>query len=161
MNYKLISQEINLILSNVYKKYLKEGRTTKKGGLRFLDPKINKTFSFENTKETHNGNLLCLSAPYTGDVAKIEKELKKGPRGKDIESVFIRTSHDPGKEKRLFVELRYFINTGKIISNEKILFYSKTNNNPNTNLISKILLREYIEPYAKECMDHLVKEIKK
>ena len=52
INYKLISEEINQILSGLYGLYISDGRPTKKGGLRFLDVKSNKTFGFEKTRET-------------------------------------------------------------------------------------------------------------
>lgn len=170
LNYKLISEEINLILSTLYGLYTAEGRPTKKGGLRFLDIKSTKTFGFEKTRETDSGNLLILSAPYNFPIedqelkTKLEEKIKEGPHSDMIFEMWLRPSRDKGKEDRNFIELKYLIPTSELLSDEKIIEYSKKHNVPDSKSIVRGILREYVSPFAKSTMDHLiecVREFKK
>lgn len=166
INFKLISEEINLILSGLYGLYISDGRPTKKGGLRFLDVKSNKTFGFEKTRETDSGNLLIFSAPYYFPLEdleikeKLETELKKSENSSLIFEIWIRASRDKGKENRNFVEVKYHVPTGEILSDEKLLAYAKEHKMSDSRKIVRHILREYIEPFAKSEMDHLIEIIR-
>ena len=166
VNFKMISEEINLILSGLYGLYTSEGRPTKRGGLRFLDIKSNKTFGFEKTRETDSGNLLILSAPYNFPIEdlklkeKLEKEIKKGPYSNMIFEFWLRPSRDKGKEDRNFVELKYLIHTGEILSDANIFNYAKQHAIGNSKLIVKNILLENVAPLAKATMDHLIETIR-
>jgi hypothetical protein len=166
INLKLISEEINLILSNLYGRYISEGRPTKRGGLRFLDITSNKTFGFEKTRETDTGNLLILSAPHKGlleDIAKKEKlteKIKEGPHRESIYDVVIRQSRDKGKEDKLFVEVKYIIPTDEILAEEKIVAYAENFKMTNSKIVVKSILRQFVEPFAKSTMDHLISVIR-
>lgn len=156
INFKMVAEEMNLVLSQLYNQYLAEGRPTKKGGLRFLDVVSGKTFAFEKSIPAEGGNFFIVSAPYTGKKDMITKIIKKGPRAKDIKEINMRASSDPGKENKMFIEIRYFIPTGTLLSDESIRRYSETHRLYNTKEITRALLKENIEPFAKECMDHLI-----
>lgn len=166
VNFKMISEEINLILSNLYGLYTSEGRPTKRGGLRFLDIKSNKTFGFEKTRETDSGNLLILSAPYNFPIEdlklkeRLEKEIKSGPYSKMIFEFWLRPSRDKGKEDKNFVELKYHIPTGEILSDENIFNYAKKHNMSDSRMIVKSILLENVEPLAKATMDYLIETIR-
>ncbi len=166
VNFKLISEEINLILSSLYGLYTSEGRPTKRGGLRFLDIKSNKTFGFEKTRETDSGNLLILSAPYNFPIEnielkdKLEKEIRKGPHSDMIFEIWLRPSRDKGKEDRNFVELKYHIPTNELLSDKNILNYAKEHNLNDSKMIVKSILFEKVEPLAKSTMDHLIESIR-
>lgn len=162
INYRLVSEEINLILSGLYGRYISGGRPTKKGGLRFLDIKSNKTFGFEKTRETDTGNLLILSAPFQGTLEdipkkeKLEKKIKEGPHVDQIYDIVIRKSRDRGKEDKHFVEVKYHINTGELLETEKVTEYCDKYSIYNSKIVVKNILRENIEPFAKATMDHLI-----
>lgn len=155
-NFKMIGEEINLVLSCLYNQYLSEGRPTKKGGLRFLDVVSGKTFAFEKSIPVEGGNFLIVSAPYTGKKDMITKIIKKGPHAKKIKDINVRAGRDPGKENKTFLEIRYFIPTAEILSDEKIAEYSRKHNLYNTKEITRFLLNDYVEPFAKDCMDYLI-----
>ena len=162
INYKLISEEINQILGGLYGLYISDGRPTKKGGLRFLDVKSNKTFGFEKTRETSNGNLLVFSAPYyfplenTEIKEKLENELRKSEHSDQIFEIWIRASRDKGKENKNFVEVKYNIPTEELLSDENITKYAKDHNMTNSKMIIKYILKDYVAPFAKAEMDHLI-----
>jgi len=166
INYKLISEEVNLILSGLYGRYISEGRPTKKGGLRFLDIVSNKTFGFEKTRETDTGNLLILSAPFKGlleDIAtkeRLEKEIRKGPHTDQIYDIVIRQSRDRGKEDKLFVEVKYILPTGGLLEGDKIVAFAERYKMSNSKVVVKNILKEYLEPFAKSTMDHLIHVIR-
>lgn len=157
MNYKLIANEIGVILSSVHDQYLSLGRPTKKGGLRFLDWESNKTFAFEKTQEKKGGNLLVLSAPYTDSKDKIEAKLKHGPHGKQVDSINIRSSNDKAKKSKQFIEISYYIPTEQMLEDKKIIAYMNNKSKIKTaGDAVRGILRENIEPMAKQCMDHFV-----
>jgi hypothetical protein len=156
INYRMIAEEMNLVLSSLYNQYLAEGRPTKKGGLRFLDVVSGKTFAFERCLPAENGNYLIISAPYTGEKKMIQNIIKKGPHAKEIRDIAVRAGVDPGKEHKTFLEIKYFIPTATLLSEERIVKYSKDHNIFNTREITRQLLRDYIEPFAKDCMDYLI-----
>ncbi|MDQ7825629.1 MAG: hypothetical protein RDV48_22710 [Candidatus Eremiobacteraeota bacterium] len=166
LNFKLVSEEINLILSNLYGGYISGGRPTKRGGLRFLDIKSNKTFGFEKTRETDSGNLLILSAPFNWAIedkekrTKLEKEIRKGPHPDFIYDIVIRQSRDKGKENKNFIEVKYRIPTGELLQNETIEEYAKEHRITTGKYTVKSILRDYIDPFAKSTMDHLIEVIR-
>lgn len=181
-NYRLISEEINTILAEVLGKFLVQGSPTKHGGLRFLDIDSAKTFGFERTQEHKNGNLLILSAPADFGIDKnhpdyfnkekveeikeksrerIEEALKGGPHAKELHAVLLRPSPDPGKSRKMFVEAQYFIPTAKLVNDDAVLAYCKKHSLHNTSEAVKRILREYIIPLGKECMDHLIVVVRK
>ncbi len=166
INFKLISEEINQILSGLYGLYISDGRPTKKGGLRFLDVKSNKTFGFEKARETDTGNLLVLSAPYyfplenTEIKEKLETELRKSKNSGLIFEIWIRASRDKGKEDRNFVEVKYHIPTEELLSDDKLFEYAEKHKISDSKKIIRQILREYVEPFAKQEMDHLIEIIR-
>ncbi len=166
INFRLISEEINLILSKLYGRYTSEGRPTKRGGLRFLDIKSNKTFGFEKTRETDMGNLLILSAPFKGALEDIErqerlkKKIKEGPHSDSLYDIVIRQSRDRGKEAKLFVEVKYHIVTRELLQDEQIVEYAGKFKMNNSKDVVRNILRENIEPFAKTTMDHLISVIR-
>jgi hypothetical protein len=176
-NYKLISEEINTILAEVLGKFLVAGAPMKHGGLRFLDIMSAKTFGFERSQEVKDSNLLILSAPLDitpdrndpnffskerqeevreGARARIEEALKAGPHAKELHNVIVRPSPDPGKSRKMFVEIQYLIPTSKLISDKAILDYANKHSLTNTSEAVKRVLREYIVPMAKDTMDHFI-----
>lgn len=162
MNYELIGNEVDNILSDVHDVYLSQGRPTKKGGLRFLDWYSNKTFAFEKTGSTKDNNLLVMSAPYNEEnTEKIESKLKKGPHGKEFYELKLRSSKDKGKAGKKFIEIFYIIPSTELIQDSKIENYLKKNTNLKTATEAvKHMLREYVEPMAKKCMDNFVEVMK-
>lgn len=160
VNLPLVADEIDRILSHVYGEYLVSGRPTKHGGLRFLDIHSAKTFGFEKTQSTHKGNLLVISAPYTGEPDLIRDRLKCGDRSKDLDKVDVRPSPDPGKEKKMFVEVAYKIPTPDILSEKNIVKDMQRYGYYNTSEVSKRRLREFVEPLAREAMNQLIEVIR-
>lgn len=166
INFKLISEEINHILSGVYSFFISDGRPTKKGGLRFLDTKSNKTFGFEKTRETDKGNLLVLSAPYnfplenTEIKERLENDLRKSRNSDRIFEIWIRGSRDKGKEDKNFAEIKYLIPTSSLLSEENIVKYSKLCKTNDTRKLVRNILRDYIEDFAREEMEHLISIIR-
>jgi hypothetical protein len=166
MNFKLVAQEIDLIMSTLYGRYISEGRPTKRGGLRFLDIVSNKTFGFEKTRETDKGNLLILSAPYKGALEDIERKgklealIKKGPNEKYIHDIVIRQSRDKGKEDKLFIEVKYHLPTGDLLESEKIAKHGEKYRMNNSKVIIRAILREFMEPFAQQSMDHLINVVR-
>lgn len=166
INIRLISEEINLILSGLYGKYISGGRPTKRGGLRFLDMSSKKTFGFEKTRETDTGNLLILSAPYNFPLEnlelkeKLEKEIRKGPHSDMIYEIWLRPSRDKGKEDRNFVEVKYLIPTSEILNEQAVRDYALKHGIGNSKVAVTNLLRDYIDPFATAAMDHLIQSIR-
>ena len=181
-NYRLISEEINTILSEVLGKFLVAGSPTKHGGLRFLDIQSAKTFGFERTQEHEGGNLLIISAPIElqldkSDAAQFNREkieqskqktrkrledaLRKGPYADHLHDVIVRSSADPGKSRKLFLEVQYLIASSELINDKAILSYAKKHGMTNTSDAVRRILREHIAPMAKNCMDYLVETVRK
>lgn len=178
LNMQLISQEIDTVLAQVLGKFLVQGSPTKHGGLRFLDIESAKTFGFERTQEHKNGNLLIISAPINPDKAKglkgtetadevkkmteerVEQAMKGGPHADMLHSVMLRPSPDPGKKRKMFVEVQYLIPTAKLLGDKAIMDYAKKHSLSNTSEAVKRILRDFVIPIGKESMDHLIKVIR-
>lgn len=186
--FRLLNDAIDTVLASVLGQYLVSGSPTKHGGMRFLDIESAKTFGFERTRETENGNLLTLSAPVDvkfeeRDLSiqklsqeerqakleqlknaareRVEQGIRSGPNSSELHQVLVRPSSDRGKQKKLFVEVQYVIPTGELVSDEAVLAYVKKHGMNNTNEAVHRILREQIVPMAKGCMDHLVTVIRK
>jgi hypothetical protein len=178
LNYRLISEEIDTILAEVLGKFLVQGSPTKHGGLRFLDIDSAKTFGFERTKVLDDKNLLILSAPAelrltkaelfdakkveetrNAVTARLNEGIHQGPHASAIHEVTVRPSPDPGKAKKLFVEVRFFIPTSEILSDDKVEAYARTKGTDTSEAVRR-LLREHIIPMAKSSMDHLIQVVR-
>jgi hypothetical protein len=176
LNNRLISDQIDTILATVLGKFLVQGSPTKHGGLRFLDIQSAKTFGFEKTREFDNGNLLLISAPASPDKGakgnepieelkqateqRLEAEMRKGPHVDRLHAVTVRPSPDPGKKRKMFLEVAYFIPTSELLTDAAIVAYAKEHGMTDTNEAVKRILREFIVPIAKETMDHLITVIR-
>ena len=156
LNKHLLSEEIDDVLAKVLGQFLVQGSPTKHGGLRFLDIQSAKTFGFERTQEHDNGNLLIISAPAAPDSEeRLTEKLRKGPHSDRLHSVAVRPSPDPGKKRKMFVEAKYFLPTGDLISIENVTKYANAHKVNSSDAVKRIL-REYIIPMGKEVMDHLI-----
>lgn len=160
VNLPLVADEIDRIMSHVYGEYLVSGRPTKHGGLRFLDIHSAKTFGFERTRVADKGNLLTISAPYDGDAGVIDDRIRKGPHADQLASVEVRPSPDPGKEKKMFVEVSYLVPTDKVLADKNILAYADKYKFYTTSEITRRLLRDHVVPLARAGMDHLIEVIR-
>jgi hypothetical protein len=160
INLALVSDEIDRILSHVYGEYLVSGRPTKHGGLRFLDIHSARTFGFERTRHNDKGNLLTISAPYDGEPQVVIDKIKEGTTADRISAIDVRPSPDPGKEKKMFVEVSYVIPTAKVLSDKAILDYADKYKFYTTSEISRRLLHDHVVPLARSGMDHLIEVIR-
>ena len=77
-----------------------------------------------------------------------------------IFEIWFRPSSDKGKEDRNFVELKYRIPTGELLSDENILGYAKKHNINDGKMIVKTILFDNVYPLAKSTMDHLIECIR-
>ena len=150
-----VSEHINVILTEIYGQYVAQGSPTKLGGLRFLDVQSAKTFAFEKTRVTENGNLLVLSAPVTGNQAEVDEKLGKGPHANNLRETVVRASTDVGKKNKYFVEAAYFLDTPKWLSNEAVIECCKKFECNGNEAINR-LLKVHVLPIAEEIMDHFI-----
>lgn len=157
LDFGRVATAIDVILTDIYGEYVAVGSPTKLGGLRFLDVQCSKTFAFEKTRPMpkDEGNLLIVSAP-AGDVKELEKAMRKGPHGKDIREFQVRASSDAGKGGKNFVEVAYFLPTGKWLTDKDIESYAKKHGIANGNDVIVAILRDNVLPYAREVMKHFV-----
>ncbi len=157
IDFAKIGEEVNIILLEIYGQYIAEGSPTKLGGLRFLNVESGKTFAFEscipNPKGT--GNLLVLSAPFTGNQQVIEKKLKAGKNGKKLYEAIVRTSKDKGKGHKYFVEPAYELDTDKWLTEDNILKTAKTYGVTAGEAI-RAILRENVMGFARSAMDEFI-----
>ena len=154
-----IGDQINVCLTAIYGKYVAQGSPTKLGGLRFLDVQSAKTFAFEKTQVTDDGNLLVLSAPFSEDREEIEGKLKAGPHADLMREFHVRTSPDAGKKNKYFVEVSYFLNTPKWLTDASISqAMEKHNLNGNEAVIH--LLRENVLPIASVLMEYFIDSLR-
>lgn len=157
IDYGRVGEAINVILTDIYGEYVAMGSPTKLGGLRFLDVQSSKTFAFEKTLAVpeEEGNLLILSAP-AGDTDALEKELRKGPHGKQIKEFVVRASSDAGKGGKKFVEVAYLMPTGQWLSEKSVADYAKKHHLTNGNDVIIWILRDQVLPMAREIMANFV-----
>lgn len=157
LNYARVGEEMDVLLTEIYGRYVAQGSPTKLGGLRFLDVPSAKTFAFEKSlpAEDGEGNLLRISAPFVGDQKVIEKKLKSGPHSKALSDVIVRPSKDVGKTNKYFVEAAYKMETGEWLTDEAISKVAEEER-CNGNEAIRLILKLNVLPVASEVMDHFV-----
>ena len=157
-----LADEVNVILTDIFGRYVAQGSPTKLGGLRFLDVQSSKTFAFEKTEVAQDGegNLLVLSAPYRGSEEEIQATLQQGPHGSEIRRLSVRGSADVGKADKRFVEVAYYLPTLSWIPDEAILDFAKRHRLVNSRDALTGILKEKILPIASDIMEFLIAEIR-
>ena len=157
-----LADEVNVILTDIYGRYVAQGSPTKLGGLRFLDVESSKTFAFEKTEvsEDGTGNLLVLSAPYRGTDEGIRATLDGGPHGSAIRRINLRGSSDAGKADKRFVEVAYYLPTAEWLTDEAIVAFAREHKIVNSREALNGILKEKILPVAGEIMEFLITEIR-
>lgn len=169
-----IGQEINVILTEIYGRYVAQGSPTKLGGLRFLDVPSAKTFAFEKTASAEGGNLLILSAPFNAvqpdkkkfvplpdlfDRTGVPRELKNGPHGKTLRDIAVRASYDRGKAGKFFVEVTYYLPTAEWLTDKEVTDFAEKNHCNGHDAVTRIL-REKVLPVAGDVMAHFVELVR-
>lgn len=185
LNLSRVADQINVILTQIFRQYVAQGSPTKLGGLRFLDVESSKTFAFENTEvsEDGKGNILLFSAPYASIdqdkeptevtdkkvveadvVERVKKEVKQilsaGPHGNDIQCLIVRPSKDAGKSDRFFIEVGYYIPTSEWLSDENIIAYAESHRLDNMRDALVRILEEKILPMADGIMQFLIHNLR-
>ena len=157
-----IADQMNLVLTQIFRRYVAQGSPTKLGGLRFLDVESSKTFAFEKSlvSDDKKGNLLVLSAPFAGKEKDIEPILKAGPHGKDIRHLNVRASRDAGKADKFFVEVGYFVPTLEWVADENIIAFAKEHKMNSANEALNGILEEKLLPMADEIMDFIIHHLR-
>jgi len=181
LNLNRLADQINVILTQVFRKYVAQGSPTKLGGLRFLDTDSSKTFAFEKTGIADDGlgNLLLMSAPYANldqtkepdqltdkkvvgaeVVERVKNEvmeiLREGPYGSELKKLIVRPSKDSGKGDRFFIEAGYYFPTSEMLADDKILAYAQQHNISSSREAVTRILEEKIVPMADEIMQYLI-----
>ncbi|MBI3924542.1 MAG: hypothetical protein HY319_03300 [Armatimonadetes bacterium] len=174
LDFARIGDEINVLLTDIYGKYVAQGSPTKLGGLRFLDVPSAKTFAFEKTGVAENGNLMILSAPYDAkqpDKSKfvplhellestgLPAALKSGPYGESFREAVVRASYDKGKAGKFFVEVAYYLPTGSWLDDEDVAAYAEKNRVHGHEAVVRIL-RDNVLPIADQVMDQFVQLVR-
>ncbi|MGM9992599.1 MAG: hypothetical protein ACI376_07135 [Candidatus Bruticola sp.] len=185
LNLNRIADQINVVLTQIFRDYVAQGSPTKLGGLRFLDIESSKTFAFEKTEvsEDGKGNILLFSAPYASidqdkeptevtdkkvveaDVIdRVKKEvlqiLKAGVYGDSLHSLSVRPSKDAGKSDRFFIEVGYFVPTMEWLSDENVIAYATAHNLDNMRSALVRILEEKILPMARAIMEFLIHNLR-
>lgn len=187
LNLVRIADQINVILTQIFRKYVAQGSPTKLGGLRFLDVESSKTFAFENTgvSDDQTGNILLFSAPYanidqevdpqditdkkvveTDPIERVKSEvraiLKNGPYGDALveDHLKVRPSKDAGKGSRYFIEVGYYIPTCEWLSDEAICSYAETHKVNNSREAIVRILEEKVIDMADEIMQFLIHHLR-
>lgn len=162
INLSRIADQMNVVLTQIFRNYVAKGSPTKLGGLRFLDVESSKTFAFEKTKvcEDPKGNLLVVSAPYHGKKEDICHILYDGPYGSEIKHLTVRASTDVGKSDRLFIEVGYFVPTLEWLADEEVIAFSQSHHNINSHDSIIGILEEKLLPVANEIIEFLITELR-
>lgn len=160
LDLQRLGDEINVILTDIYGRYVAEGSPTKLGGLRFLDVQSSKTFAFEKTETADDGNLLVLSAPYKGSEEAVRRALGEGPHGDAIRRLTVRGSSDVGKADKQFVEVAYYVPTASWLGDEDITRYAAEHRLVSSREAIHGLLKEKVLPVADAVMGHLISLIR-
>jgi hypothetical protein len=159
LDFKRIGETINLVLTEIYGHYVAKGSPTKLGGLRFLDVQSAKTFAFEKSQVTENGNLLVLSAPTDGGAEEVQTTLKSGPHADLMREVHLRKSPDAGKKNKNFVEVHYFLDTKTWLSDSNVEAVMKASElNGNEAVIA--ILKKNVLPIADKVMSYFVESFR-
>lgn len=159
LNLVRIGEEINILLTEIYGEYVAQGSPTKLGGLRFLDVPSAKTFAFEKSRPYAKGNLLVVSAPAVADEKVLTKQMKEGPRGKEMEKLVVRKSSDAGKGNKSFLEVTYKLPTIKWLTESAITKRAK-NEGCNGNEAVQLILKDEVLPIAREVMAHFISVVR-
>lgn len=162
VNLSRIADQMNVILTQIFRQYVAQGSPTKLGGLRFLDVESSKTFAFEKTRVAENGqgNLLVLSAPYSGKEEDVRHLLHDGPHGKEIQHLQVRASSDVGKADKLFVEVGYYLPTLEWITDDTIREYAEQHKHTNSREALIGILEQQLLPMADEIMEFLIHKLR-
>lgn len=159
LDLKRIGEQINVILTAIYGKYVAQGSPTKLGGLRFLDVQSAKTFAFEKTQVSGKGNLLVLSAPVSDDREVLEAKLKSAPHSDLLREIVVRTSPDMGKKNKYFVEVTYFLDTTAWLTDAAVSKVMERDNcNGNEAIIA--LLKAHVLPIASVLMERFIESLR-
>ncbi|MDO5296601.1 MAG: hypothetical protein Q4F00_08220 [bacterium] len=157
-----IAEQMDVVLTQIFRNYVSLGSPTKLGGLRFLDVECSKTFAFEKTRvaEDGKGTLLVLSAPYDGKAEDIRHILEAGPHGQEIKHIEVRASSDVGKKDRLFIEVGYYIPISDWLTDEAIIAYAHEHKSANSHDALIGILETRLLPIASEIMSFLIEQIR-
>ncbi|MBQ7567980.1 hypothetical protein IJT17_04165 [bacterium] len=157
-----IAEQMDVVLTQIFRQYVSLGSPTKLGGLRFLDVECSKTFAFEKTRVADDGvgTLLVLSAPYDGKAEDIRHLLEAGPHGKDIQHLEVRASSDAGKSDKLFIEVGYYTPTSEWLTDENIIAYANEHKSVNSHDALIGILETKLIPIASELMSFLIDQIR-
>jgi hypothetical protein len=160
LEFRRIAEQVDVVLTEIYAKYVAQGSPTKLGGLRFLDVESAKTFAFEKSRAAEgSGNLLVLSAPFSENKEAIEAKLKEGPHANLLREVVVRTSPDAGKKNKYFFEAAYFIDTAKWLTDDAISAVIQKFECTGNQAVTR-LLKEHVLPIAAEVMDYFVQIVR-
>ena len=162
INLSRMADQMNVVLTQIFRDYVAKGSPTKRGGLRFLDVSSSKTFAFEKSivSDDATGNLLVLSAPYIGKEEDIRHILIDGPHGKEIQHLTVRASTDIGKADRLFVEIGYYVPTLEWMSDENVIDFAKEHRCVSTHDAVIGILETRLLPMASEIMEFLINKLR-
>lgn len=160
-----VADEVNVILTEVYGRYVAQGSPTKLGGLRFLDVDSSKTFAFEKTEVADDGvgNLLVLSAPAPAKQTdeQLRATLEAGPHGDLVRRLTVRGSSDAGKADKRFMEVAFYFPTATWITDENIVAYAQAHHLVNAREAIAGIIKENLLPMAAAVMENLITEIRK
>jgi hypothetical protein len=159
LDVQRIAEAIDVILTEIYGRYVAKGSPTKLGGLRFLDVESAKTFAFETSRPTEKGNLLVISAPFMNNKESVEGSLKAGPQAERLRELVVRKSPDAGKSNRYFVEAAYFLETPEWVTDERVLKIIKEFGCNGNDAVARILKQEVL-PIAAEIMEYFIKIVR-
>lgn len=157
-----IAEQMDVVLTQIFRRYVSLGSPTKLGGLRFLDVECSKTFAFEKTRVADDGQgaLLVLSAPYDGKADDIRHILVAGPHGDAIKHLEVRASSDAGKSDKLFIEVGYYVPVSSWLDDESIFAYAKEHKCANSHDALIGIVEENLLPVASEIMSFLIDQIR-
>ena len=159
LDLQRIAEAIDVILTEIYGRYVAKGSPTKLGGLRFLDVESAKTFALETVRPTEKGNLLVISAPFMNNKESVEASLKAGPQAERLRELVVRKSPDAGKSNRYFVEAAYFLETPQWVTDARVLKKIKELG-CNGNDAVLVILKEEVLPIAAEIMEYFIKIVR-
>lgn len=159
LEFGRVAEQIDVVLTEIYARYVAKGSPTKLGGLRFLDVESAKTFAFEKSKAAELGNLLVVSAPFSENKEVIEAKLQEGPHHGLLREVMVRTSPDAGKKNKYFFEASYYLSTGKWLTDEAISEVIQKYECTGNQAVVR-LLKEHVLPIAADVMEYFVQIVR-
>lgn len=159
IDFGRIAEQIDVVLTEIYARYVAQGSPTKLGGLRFLDVESAKTFAFEKTRGLDDACLLVISAPYGENKEVVEAKLQEGPHAGLLQEVVVRTSSDAGKGNKYFFEAGYRLDISKWLTDESISGVMQSFNCTGNQAVTR-LLKEHVLPIAAEIMEYFVKIVR-